>query len=121
MPIRTLWHVTGPEAAEAILDEGFAGGWGDDGFGVYLFSSLPAARVYAAEGGWDAGLEAPVLLEVEAEADEVCPILPDPAWPNPEDYVHVLVHPMDPDAEEARWSPRRRVLGLEAAPSPGPG
>lgn len=34
-PTVILWHTTSPEAAQDITQEGFQGGWGDVGFGVY--------------------------------------------------------------------------------------
>ncbi|MCE6959227.1 hypothetical protein LAZ40_09200 [Cereibacter sphaeroides] len=111
-----LWHVTSPDAAAAILEEGFLGGWGDAGFGVYLFADLGAAEDYAADGGWDGSLTEAVILEIEAELAEIDIVIPDPGWPNPEDYEHVRWHPMDPDEDET-WPPARRILPDDTDPA----
>ena len=109
------WHVTDPDAAAAILEEGFAGGWGDVGFGVYLFADLGAAEDYAAAGGWDGSLGATAILEVEADEALIEGIVPDPGWPNPGDYLHVRHVPMADDGEETRWKPLMRIV-----PGPAP-
>jgi hypothetical protein len=101
--ICTVYHVTSPVAAKCILEEGFAGSYGDDGFGVYLFEDLADASGYALNGGWDGSLDEAVILEVKADVAEIFDITIDPSWPNPEDYDGVLVHYMDEDDEDARW------------------
>jgi len=60
------YHVTAAENVPDILTHGFRPGWGDWGFGVYLFSDLDVAGAYARKGGWDGGLKnkKPVILEV---------------------------------------------------------
>lgn len=106
----TLWHATSPEAAASIDAEGFLGGWGDAGFGVYLFTEKGAAEAFLESGGWDGGLAVGgVIVEVEVDRDEIEAVEPDPAWPNPEDYDCVAIHRMDDD-EEAFWTPDRRIL-----------
>ncbi|WP_027234427.1 hypothetical protein [Leisingera caerulea] len=94
---RPYYHVTSPESAENIIEIGFQGGWGDDGFGVYVYDNLPDAYAYAKSGGWDGELTRAVILELQADPDDFDGIIPDPAWPNPEDYETVLVHRMDED------------------------
>lgn len=72
------YHVTAPENVADILANGFIPGWGDWGFGVYLFSDPAVAQDYARKGGWDGDLKgkSPVILEVEtwrATSGEVHP------------------------------------------------
>lgn len=112
------WHVTSRENAAAILEEGFLGGWGDDGFGVYLFSDLAAAEDYAGAGGWDGTLADIAIIEIDDEDPGIRPVEVDPAWPNPEDYEFVRIFPMedDPGFDEF-WIPERRLLE-DAAPAP---
>ena len=43
-----------------------------------------------------------VILEIQADPDEFDGSIPNPAWPNPEDYETVLVHRMDED-EPMPW------------------
>ena len=112
----TFYHVTDRENVEPILRDGLLGGWGDDGFGIYLYSDLYDARSYAAGNGWDGDLQDPVILEIEADNGEVYPITVDPGWPNPEDYENVHVREMDPD-DAGAWKPLRISL-LKNSPSP---
>jgi hypothetical protein len=104
-----LYHVTRKANVEAILREGFEGGWGDVGYGVYVYDALGEAENYAASGGWDgeADPEDLAIIEITGAADEVEYVIPDPHWPNPEDYNHVLFHAME-DGE--RWRPDRKCL-----------
>lgn len=106
---QTLYHVTSRQAAAAIANEGFHGDWGDVGFGVYLYDDLDSAAIYASSGGWDGSLEDAVILALEADPMEIEGIIPDPHWPNPEDYEHVQFHPMDPD-DPAPWRVDLQVL-----------
>ncbi|MCW3784445.1 hypothetical protein [Defluviimonas salinarum] len=116
-----FWHVTDPESAKCILDQGFLGGWGDDGFGVYLYDCRHAALRYAAKGGWDGGLdpETAVLIEVEVPEGEAIEVIPHPEWPNPEAYRQIFLHPMDEDDEGAFWTPERRLFETGPAPVSG--
>ena len=101
------WHITHKDNAEVILREGFAGGWGDNGFGVYLFNNFEAAQDYRNRGGWqEDDPDNLVILEIVAPADSVVPIEIDPAWPNPEDYENVVLHPLeDVVDDDDRWRP----------------
>ena len=111
----TYWHVTSRENAAAIEAEGFLGGWGDAGFGLYAFDDERAARDYAARGGWDGGCSDPVLIFFTARVGEMESVQPYPGWSDPEAYAHVVWHPMDPDDDEAAWRPAEvRILdGLD--------
>lgn len=106
----TLYHVTSRANAMAILKDGFEGGWGDAGFGTYLFDCEQTAQDYLADGGWDGELpDDAVIIEVEAPDSEFEAVIPDPAWPNPEDYERVRWVAMDEDDEGARWKPLRMI------------
>ena len=99
--MRAYYHVTDPDEAREILREGFLPGWGDVGFGVYLWGSLTSARRYAKKGGWDKKLGDPVILMVGSP--EIRPIHDHevhPDWPNPEDYVDMFFWEGDEDNEE---------------------
>jgi len=100
-----LWHVTSPDAARTIQDQGFEPGWGDAGLGVYFFSSIVAAEEYAASGGWDGSLDPDeaVILEVECDEMEAEPVIPHPEWPNPERYASIMYRPMEED--DPPWWP----------------
>lgn len=107
----SFWHVTSRENAAAIEAEGFLGGWGDAGFGLYAFDDEGAARDYAARGGWDGECSDPVLIRFAVAPDEMEVVIPHPEWPDPETYEHVVWYPMDPDDEEAVWRPKTmRIL-----------
>ena len=106
-----LFHVTEHKDARSILREGFQGGWGDVGFGVYFYSCLYDAQDYLGRGGWDARLADPVILEIEAEASEIEPVTPHPDW-DASDYENMCWHEMDPDDAAAAWQPAAvRILG----------
>lgn len=111
-----FYHVTEREHADAILREGFRGGWGDLGFGVYFYGSLDRAEDYLAEGGWDGELKDPVILVVSDDSVvEITEWDLDPAW-EPEKYEDMHWRPMDPDTEEA-WKPASLAL-VEDTPAP---
>ena len=112
------WHVTSGEAARSILEGGFKGGWGDNGFGVYVFSDLAAAEAWLAKGGWDAGLVArnAAILEIDCPETELRGIDIHPDWPDPEAYHAVLMHPMCDEAEI--WAPVRAILAQPEYPGP---
>jgi hypothetical protein len=97
-----FYHVTSPENARNIQEIGFLGGWGDVGYGVYLFDGLHLAADYALKGGWDGELKEAVIIEIRVNPAELDEIHPDPGWSNPEDYADVLVHHMDED-DPAPW------------------
>lgn len=104
----TFYHVTERDIAADILKEGFLGGWGDVGFGVYLYGNLPEALNYALKGGWDGELQDPVILAVDDP--HIGLVIPEPSWPNPEDYLDVHWHEMDDDEEDALWVPQHLEL-----------
>lgn len=114
-----FWHVTHRDNVAAILENGYLPGWGDAGLGVYVWAQLDAAEDYCAGGGWD-GEAAPedlAILEIQCGPDEVEFIVPDPGWPNPDDYEHVRVWPgLD---EDIAWQPQRRLLMDEKSPGEG--
>jgi GNAT superfamily N-acetyltransferase len=90
-----LYHTTSPDAAEAILVEGFLGGHGDVGFGVYFYDNLPDAVAYGRRGGWDGSLATFAVLEAEVPMRMIQPIEPHPEWPDPEAYNNVRYVEMD--------------------------
>ncbi|MFX4300329.1 hypothetical protein [Pseudosulfitobacter pseudonitzschiae] len=112
------YHVTSRENVEPILKEGLFPGWGDLGFGVYLFNDVMAALDYAGRSGWDGELVSPVVLEISASADDVEPVIPHPDWPDPETYENVVWYP----AEEAdlAWHPLHIRLMEDQTPFPDP-
>lgn len=91
----TFYHVTDRKNVQQIQKDGFIGDWGDDGFGVYLFSDFGAADDYASHNGWDGGLSDPVILEIEASSDLVDAVIPHPDWPDPDKYEEVRIFRMD--------------------------
>lgn len=105
----TAYHVTSRANAMGILKEGFEGGYGDVGFGVYLWTCETAAQDYADKGGWDGSLKDAVIVEVEVPDSDLEMVEPDPSWPNPEDYENVAWVRMDEHDDEARWKPRRMI------------
>jgi hypothetical protein len=108
-PTRTFYHVTEHEHATEIMQNGFIGGWGDVGFGVYFYGTLYSANDYAAEGGWDNELENPVILAVNDPAIEKIVDL-DPSW-DAERYADMYWHPMDPDTDRS-WKPAKvEIIG----------
>lgn len=115
------FHVTERETAAVILEEGFLGGWGDVGFGVYFWSDEGVARDYAARGGWDECLEDPVLILVKDEG--VSPISPweiHPEW-DPKPYLSMLWRPMDEDDPDTPWRPAQLSLLEDPVSGPEPG
>lgn len=105
------FHVTEREAATLILEEGFLGGWGDVGFGVYCWNCETIARSYAKTSGWDGLLTDPVVLVVEdASLRPIDPRDIHPDW-DPKPYLMMLWRPMDKDDPDALWRPNAiRVL-----------
>lgn len=97
----TAYHTTERENVEDILSNGFLGGWGDVGFGVYLYDNIYDARDYAHDGGWDGELKDPVILKVVSS--DLMYVDPDPSWPNPEDYETVCWIELPDD--DTRWKP----------------
>jgi hypothetical protein len=109
MTTQTYYHVTHKDHVEPILSSGFEGGWGDAGFGVYFFDDLAAAEDYASKGGWDGNSVPEDLQIIEVEDDiHIEHVIPNPAWPNPEDYENVCYSQMDEN--EPPWGPVRRLL-----------
>lgn len=124
--MRTVYHVTSATNAEKIKNEGFEGGWGDAGFGVYFYGELHNALAYLDRGGWDGELDRDDAVIVAAEVDnaDLDFVIPDPEWPNPEDYDDVLWYPME-ETSDARWKPKVTVIAMSdevehEAPAPGP-
>lgn len=116
------FHVTERGTAALILEEGFLGGWGDVGFGVYLWAEERVARAYLEHGGWDGPFEDPVILEVsDPSLVPIDPSLVHPAW-DPELYASMRWRPMDGEDSEPPWRPEetRLLEGAEADPEPGP-
>jgi hypothetical protein len=111
----TLWHATTREAAAAIDADGFQGSWGEAGFGVHLFTGKWAAEAFLEAGGRDGALAAGgVIVEVEADRDEIEAVEPDPGDPNAEDRDFAAIHRMDHDDDaEVFWTPDRRILETE--------
>lgn len=102
----SVYHVTEKENVLSIITTGFEGGWGDAGFGVYVFSDMAAAMEYAAKGGWDKSSRPGemIILKLEVPEEELRAITPHPEWPNPEYYAPILVHHMEEDGPN--WFPR---------------
>lgn len=98
-PTSRLFHVTSPEDARAIGREGFRGGWGDVGFGVYFYDNLDDAMAYGHQGGWEHDLTQFVVLEATVPTALAAYVTPEPSWPNPEDYETVVYVELDQDAE----------------------
>lgn len=105
------FHVTERDAAEAILKEGFIGGHGDVGFGVYFYGCLASARAYARRGGWDGRLRDPVILL--ATDPSIAPIeahLLHPSW-NAATYADMLWKEIDEDEQgDTPWMPSEVVM-----------
>ncbi|MEP3669955.1 MAG: hypothetical protein ABJN42_24865 [Roseibium sp.] len=117
----SFFHVTSRENAQAILEDGFSGGWGDNGFGVYLYDNPSDAEGYADDNGWDGELDDPVILKVTCEYEDLHDIEVQPDWPNPEDYDAVSWYPMDPDKPEELWKPEMLLYSArEPEPDTGP-
>jgi hypothetical protein len=119
MTMRGL-HVTERVNAQKILEDGFLGGWGDVGYGVYFWTDETVARAYAKHGGWDGLVENPVVLVVEDASlrpIEAWDIHPD--W-DPKPYLSMLWHPMDEDDPDATWRPAHLRLLDPAAETPEP-
>lgn len=104
------YHVTERTIATQILAEGFKGGWGDVGFGVYTYASLDDALDYAADGGWDNQLEDPVILVIEDDSLEK--VEPHPDW-DADKYENMYWKPLDDDDEDAPWVPQHLRLWEE--------
>lgn len=113
------YHVTSAKDAEDIIKNGFEGGWGDVGFGVYLFGKLHNALAYMDDGGWDGLLDpqSAAIISIEVEEHEIEPVTPERDWPNPEDYQDVFWHPME-DNVLAKWFPKREIVELPITPTP---
>jgi hypothetical protein len=115
------FHVTERGTAALILEEGFLGGWGDVGFGVYFWTDETVCRAYAKHGGWDGLMTDPVVLVVENETLQ--PISPwelHPDW-DPKPYMSMLWRPMDEDDPDATWRPEalRLLDGSDPETEPG--
>jgi len=114
------FHVTERETAALILKEGFLGGWGDVGFGVYLWTNEQVCRAYANHGGWDGLATNPVILEVIDPSLIPIDLSELPAGWNRELYASMLWRPLDGEDSERPWWPEVLRLLDETAPEPGP-
>jgi hypothetical protein len=99
-----FYHVTDREHARDIIENGFLGGWGDVGFGVYLYDNMSEASAYAERGGWDEGLVDPVILEVSTT--DVEKVIPHPDWDEGK-YFNMYWHEME---EDDRWRPETKQI-----------
>jgi hypothetical protein len=116
MSLPRAFHVTERENASLILKEGFLGGWGDVGFGVYFWTDETVCRAYAKHGGWDGLMTDPVVLVVEDPGLQ--PINPwdiHPDW-DPKPYLSMLWRPMEEDDPDSPWRPHTLRL-LDPNPS----
>lgn len=107
MPAR-VYHVTRTENVASILEEGFLGGWGDAGFGVYVFIDLRSAENYLQKGGWDRQQDPSdmTILEIWADRSEFERVNAHSDWTDAEFYLCVLMVPLDEDSD-APWRPDR--------------
>jgi len=97
------YHVTDRASADSILKNGFEGGWGDLGYGVYLWNGLDTAEDYAAKGGWDHALKDSVILAVsDPQIEEISGADLDPSW-DPAQYAEMYWHPMEEGS--GNWKP----------------
>jgi len=108
-----FYHVTERTDAKDILKNGFIGGWGDVGYGVYLYDDPLDAMDYAAKGGWDGSLKDLVIIEISTAEARRVPVM-DQSW-EASDYENMYWHPMDESNEEERWKPRMKVTNKQAA------
>lgn len=108
--MKTVYHVTRMENADEIMRSGFAGGWGDAGFGVYFYGQYHNANEYLSKGGWDGSLnpDSATILAVLINESELDFVTPEPDWPNPDDYEDVLWYRMD-DSSTENWRPSMEV------------
>ena len=102
----SYYHVTEKQSVGDILKNGFLGGWGDWGYGVYLFNSIHDARDFAENHGWDGSLQHPVILEVQPRPGEAVQGEIHPEWPNPEKYETIFYIPLEDDSEDY-WRPSK--------------
>jgi len=75
------YHVTERSSVDDIMANGFMGGYGDLGYGVYFFNDIETAEDYAMDGGWDSSIKNPIVLAVSDP--DIQPVMPDsinPAW-----------------------------------------
>lgn len=98
------YHVTERQSAPDILENGFLGGWGDWGYGVYLFDNIHDARDFAEGHGWDGAIHHPVIIEVEPRPGEAVQGDVHPDWPDPERYEAIFYVPMEDDSQDY-WVP----------------
>ena len=105
----SYYHVTERDYVPDIVENGFLGGWGDVGFGVYFYGNLGEARGYLSKGGWDGKLEDPVILVVQDGEIEKMDDL-DPEWDEAK-YADMWWKPMDADSD-VRWKPEKIGGGI---------
>lgn len=101
-----MYHVTDSDNVQDILKNGFIGGWGDVGYGVYFYSQLQNAYEYADDLGWDGGLNDPVIIWVKdsdirpIDGSEI-----DPSWDETL-YDDMFIRDMDSNTPNQRWKPQ---------------
>jgi hypothetical protein len=114
-----VYHVTERETAAEIQRVGFLGGWGDCGYGLYVYTSPGEALAYAKRGGWDKSLKDPVVLVAHIPLKLLQPPELHPDW-NPKSYECVLWAPMDENSEDVTLLPEV-LIGWDAlAGDPAP-
>ena len=108
---QAFYHVTEREYADDIVNNGFMGGWGDVGFGVYFYGTPYSAIDYAKENGWDGSLADPVIIGVkDPKIQKISGFDLHPSW-DPEKYADMFWYSMDEEDEERRWRPQEiRIL-----------
>jgi len=114
-----VYHVTERATAADIEREGFLGGWGDCGFGLYVYTSPSQAHEYAQRGGWDHGLQDPIVLVAHLPIRLLQPPDLHPDW-DPESYECVLWVAMDEDAEAEALRPEVLISWDALAGDPVP-
>jgi len=93
--LRKFYHVTDKSNLRSIRKTGLRGGYGDWGFGVYLWDDPYWAKDFAASHGWDGELKNPVIIEVET--DSAIRGRVDPSWEDTEVYEHTWYVPLKED------------------------
>lgn len=100
----TFYHATEAENVDDIMTNGFQGGWGDAGLGVYFYDNIYDAQAYVAKGGWDGALKNPVIIAVQDSSMERVPVLSD-EW-DASLYANMWWHDMEDGDEDDYWKPQ---------------
>lgn len=105
-----VYHVTDRDISKIILREGFSGGWGDIGYGVYFYGTINSARAYLEDGGWGGELKDPVIIGVnDSDIEKITPFDLDSSW-EPEKYADMYWHPMEEEDDDVRWVPNSMMI-----------